>query len=541
MYPKSIASYVPKTWSENNGTATPYTERLANAKCGSKFVRRNITCEENATRLNVHSSLTKNSHISFKRAAASNPCLHSAMIRMFKEELRRKIDDGIFDEDGPLDCNVIDLDEIGFDPDGLMYKTYSLGNKRNRLFKLRSTEHAPFHATLLYGVVGDGALTSPILIHQGKDTSGDMALNLGDEFYLDNSPSGYADTDTFKIAVRSMTLDHQAKWVYLDGHYSHFDAESIKYALDHDLCMNYLKANDSIGDAAIDNGPNSKLKGIYAQEYTKWRIRNPREPMRRSIFNLIITAAWRKFTQDTNLKSCIVKAYKKTSTWPLVDCFGEDGKINPDYSAARFKANAALSLPFITDERDRNRILYALNTSRDEGDKAKDDDDDEDDISPAEVIVENNVVSDDSVRSSRNSSSNNMVSIQYANAEPGSKHYRVLMKAASKQFFEKSYLEYCKEQQRLRQEDTALRRVKIPRQAPNVLQEGSKEDEDYYEELYRGIPNTTTGHCATAQTVRRIEHAQAKKIEVDKGKEQRYQVFRRQCYFTRYHNEVSST
>mmetsp|Transcript_30211 Transcript_30211/g.56180 ORF Transcript_30211/g.56180 Transcript_30211/m.56180 type:complete len:222 (+) Transcript_30211:361-1026(+) len=105
--------------------------------------------------------------------------------------------------------------------------------------------------------------------------------------------------ETFRAAVWQMTADERPKWVYLDGHHSHFDPEAMTYALDHKVYLNFLKANDSIHDAAIDNGANAKLK----------------------------------------------------TAWPLVDCY-ENSSLNHMVNKERFKTTASISSIFTTDGQD---------------------------------------------------------------------------------------------------------------------------------------------------------------------------------------------
>jgi hypothetical protein len=456
-------------------TTLEEAERFQKAKCSRAFIEKNFFDKESYQLGGVNPRMTKNSDCSFKRAAAANPTRASVMTRKFQENLNMLIAKEVFPSTGPSPYQVENYDEMGCDPWGQMNKVFSLlRNIDERRMNLRSGEKAEFWASILFGVNAGGELKMPTVIHKGGtdgELRGDFTMNLDPRFKVDCTPSGYASKITFRTAAATMLEDRIPKFVYLDGHESHFDPIAGKALLDADIYPNYLRSHGSICDQALDNGPNAMMQKCYFRQFNAWKVKNPGEPLTPPLFNLIFTKAWHDLEKDPKLEACIIKAFKKTNTWPLVDVLAA-GSISDKDLKLEFDSNVRLSSTFNVDEKDQMRLEAAVM---------------EEDTAEVEIIDIDEAQS----------------AIRFKNAKPGSDNYQVLVSKGSRLFFEKSFLEPAVDQAKRRAAEKALRKVSIPRPAINCL--------DRIKYVNGGIPDTVTGHCATHETYELVAAAREQK------------------------------
>lgn len=139
--------------------------------------------------------------------------------------------------------------------------------------------------------------------------------------------------------------------MFIDGHDSHWDIEAIKWLKGQHVHVLFLKSNDSINDQANDNGPNAALRRKYNDRYNEWRARFSGIAYNQSFFKGVIALAWDDFVKDSNTKSIIVEAFKKTRIYPL-----EDDLDTSTLKTDRDVRNAKLTSLFVTDDTDRNTI-----------------------------------------------------------------------------------------------------------------------------------------------------------------------------------------
>jgi hypothetical protein len=103
-------------------------------------------------------------------------------------------------------ADVLNLDEIGFDPNGQVERAYSLTRDSERRYCIRTGEKAPFWVSVILIALANGTMLPPIVIHKGGS---DNALpahfvnGLDPTFYVHCTSSGYADKDCFKIAAKN--------------------------------------------------------------------------------------------------------------------------------------------------------------------------------------------------------------------------------------------------------------------------------------------------------------------------------------------------
>jgi len=477
--------YADAVTAANGGVATNQSERLRKAKCGKNFLKDNfLTPKDYEWAENTRPTISKTSEISFRRAEAADPTRQSTMARKFLAHMADCINSGTLPKGGPGGEDVEDWDEIGFDPWGRAYKTFSLfKDGKERRFSARHGERAPFWVTLLYGIRANGTLTAPIIVHQGSSMKGNFSMNLGEEFGVDCTKSGYADKDTFKVAVFSMSTAGRPKWIYVDGHHSHLDPDSLAFAVNHNIHINFLCAQNSVRDAAIDNGPNAMLKSLYRKRFFAWKMQHPGELLSKGDFNKIITEAWRKFEAEPDLKDCIIKAFVKTMTWPLVDPLPDIG-VSSQADPARVTSGTMISAIYCTDDRDNDRKVEAAQVR--------------------EVIVED---APDVAGMKR---------VRWKEPIPGvDDTYGLLVNAYSHSLFEKSFIVPAQELAKRREEENRLKKITIPRAAPTCLLDTDCSDNESGEEeiddevAAQRVVNTTTGHCCTQATVDRVQAAAA--------------------------------
>lgn len=250
--------------------------------------------------------------------------------------------------------------------------------------------------------------------------------------------------------------------------------------LEHDIYPMYLKSHDSSNDAPNDNGPNGKFKAHYDRAFTRFKTANPGERLTPALFNGVLSKAWVEFKRDPTLKACIIKAFAKTLTWPLVDIL--DGEVMAIEQVPKYLANEAVSSIFCTDQADINRRE-----------------------------VESRILNGESSVNIGHVG-NSMTEVTFQRALPGTKEYSLLITSAASHYFETSWLTPAREQAEQRQVEKAARNVRISRPALTCL--------DYQPPAIPngGIPDTTTGHCGSVATYNLVGAAQEAKKEKESAK-----------------------
>lgn len=428
------------------------------------------------TRYNT-GKFSKASAISQKRMLAANPTLGSNMTKKFIEDNLRLIADGYFGDAGVIVARqVANSDEIGFDPDGKMLAKFSLTKARDeRTFSARTSEHAPFHATVCLTAIADGTMLPPLIIHQGGTETmmpAHFALNLDPamKFRITSSPSGYMTNAAWRVQMltiyeESCTNQGESLISYIDGFDSHFDGQANAFCLEHNIFPRFLQANNSIGDQALDMGINCVMKTNYDIEYCNYRQRNPHEPMTPGTFNMIFTKAWKRMLTIESFPQTIRNAFAKSHVFPLVDILAlEEGTSLPDVAGHRQSVTMAkLALPLIVDLRDQATVTQFCNKG--------------------EPIPEVEFISLPAVAPGQFG----QVAIRLKVAAPGTEGYCILASAASHHYFQQSTLAPAQEQQNARVADRAARKIKIVKGDANCLN-----------------PDTTTGCCVTSDVLAQI-------------------------------------
>jgi hypothetical protein len=139
--------------------------------------------------------------------------------------------------------------------------------------------------------------------------------------------------------------------LFLDGHDSHWGAETLQYLLQHHVHVIFLKANDSINDQPNDGGPNCSFRSHYNRRYTEWLRQHPSVPYNAAFFNSVVALAWQDFVDDPGTPKLIVKAFRQCHICPLVD------PLDPAYQpTSKDRSNAALASLLVTDARDKETL-----------------------------------------------------------------------------------------------------------------------------------------------------------------------------------------
>jgi len=122
-------------------------ERLVNAKFSRTFIRKNFLLSGSLTPgiANTAPKMTKTSPLSLPRVKGTSPVVLNKMFEKFIAHQEDLITKGIFPPGGPAACQVINVDEVGFDPEGRVLSTFSTSKgSGERRFHARTGEHAPF-------------------------------------------------------------------------------------------------------------------------------------------------------------------------------------------------------------------------------------------------------------------------------------------------------------------------------------------------------------------------------------------------------------
>lgn len=140
--------------------------------------------------------------------------------------------------------NIFNMDEMhvdtALDPGKIMtYRSYL----KERVLRARTGEKSPFHVTLAVTSRSDGVSDIPwMVIHDNPcGDGGNMmtmknALNLALDLQSTAAQSGYMTPGTFRgwcqhFIKHSKSSMQNRVLLYLDGHYSHWDAEGLKYLM----------------------------------------------------------------------------------------------------------------------------------------------------------------------------------------------------------------------------------------------------------------------------------------------------------------------
>jgi hypothetical protein len=181
-----------------------YGKRLCSSSCSKYWFSRNFVREGSLTIVNSNSRnrFQKVSNLSQQRAEASNPLLDDIMINSFLERYKRDFERGMLRTERSKAAQVINWDEVGFDPNGSYRRTFTLGRGGERGWRVTTGEKAPFWATLLYATSANGTICGkPILIHQSSDSThiaGNLLWGLDEDFLVSTSESGYMDKESLR-------------------------------------------------------------------------------------------------------------------------------------------------------------------------------------------------------------------------------------------------------------------------------------------------------------------------------------------------------
>lgn len=289
-------------------------KKLKNAIIGKKWVRENAkrvsksVLENGAKKV----SFTKSSIISQKRAAACSPALAMAMEarkEAWYSELRAK---GVLQTERPEPEDTWNGDEKGLKTTAVYEAGVNLGKQQNvRNFVTAQGEHSLFWTSIFYWLNGAGTMPiKPTIVHQGgTDTElpARFTHNLPPDWRVHCTQSGYMDRDGFKVCISSL-VDYlkennitKPQFVYIDGHDSHFCAEAMKFALDNNIYIFFLKSNDSINDQPCDMGPNAMLQRYYDQTLLSWQRSHPNVNFNAMFLNDVIKTAFNLFANDTKV------------------------------------------------------------------------------------------------------------------------------------------------------------------------------------------------------------------------------------------------
>lgn len=476
--------------------------KLANFQCSKAWVSSTFFSADGikASIPEANPRLTKTSGISIKRAAAAHPAFHEAMLDMFAEFDRLLIEQGLVGPNGPDPDLIFNCDEIGCDPDGAHRRTYCLfKTAKERRFLLKSGEKAAFWVSIILIITASGILLPPIVIHQGGgdgDTiSKHFVMNLPPDAVVTTTSSGYDDKETFRLVVdtirryiASLPAEKRARHgvLYMDGHYSHTDVESLRGLLDNSIHPRFLKSNDSINDQPLDMGVNSKVAACYNSMCELWKIKHPGEKITPPVFNTIFHEAWNEIHGDAGIPDAIRRAFGRSGLYPLQGGKSDGRAAESTPSPAAIASKLKLSRPLLptaavqtqqTEARDGGAASSSVST-----------------LPPAaveEVIV----------LPMPGTSEDVCVTV----AKPGQPMYGVVMRSASVQWFNQAFIVPAQENATRRAEEAKAKRLKVPKRAAGCLR----------------VPSTQRGLCVTETVLEQYDAVEVAQEQQKAAKRQR--------------------
>ena len=185
---------------KNGGSHTSESLRLEEAYVGRKYLKKVFR--------NPESNLYSKNDLSIfeKTPTLKKVSSISTMARKFLLSDQNLIEEMLLPQDGPSSKQIMNLDEIGFDPDGKHGRIFSMREKgeKSRKFIIKSGERSIFWASITLIISANGDLLMPIVTHQGgseTEMPAHFVMNLDEDFYVNCTPSGYSDKETFRIVA----------------------------------------------------------------------------------------------------------------------------------------------------------------------------------------------------------------------------------------------------------------------------------------------------------------------------------------------------
>jgi len=165
---------------------------------------------------------------------------------------------------------------------------------------------------------GNGSVVEFILIHQGPDGGvAQSSILEGDEMqgdvffkYLSTSwlvrhcVSGYMtksiwrDTANLIIHLINSLPRRRPYMLYIDGYGAHWDHKALTILVESGIYVTFLRSQNSKNEQFNDNGPNGRLKAIYADEMAKFTAEDSTRRVQwfqTPRFNLIFQRTWAIF------------------------------------------------------------------------------------------------------------------------------------------------------------------------------------------------------------------------------------------------------
>ena len=136
------------------------------------------------------------------------------------------------------------------------------------MWKVKNGEQSPLWCTLLVFTQAYGkCFIPPIIVHQSKQYSQDLQLNIPMNQKFHHTPSGYMDSEGW---IKSMTQFYNLcsvspvnnQTIFFSGHGSHFENCALRQINCRKIKPLVLKVGDPINNHPNDNVPNYKLKSL---------------------------------------------------------------------------------------------------------------------------------------------------------------------------------------------------------------------------------------------------------------------------------------
>lgn len=304
-------------------------QSLTNAKMGRKWVRENFQKRTKSLKVADDNKklFVKTKTMDVKRAAASNPVFTSLMIRKIKDMYKRHFEAGILKTELPEADQVFNGDEIGLDPFTKHGPSYSLTGSSCHNTTI-GYEKSPFWVSMFFFTRADGDLSiPPMIVHQSECTeriAEGFVHGLDPTWLVSSTSSGYFDQSCFqhlaaKFVEHCGATAEKPVYLFLDGHDSHWEPESLRYLLSKNVHVFFLKANGSANDQPNDMGPNSAYKSCLRKYVEDWSLRYLGLPFKPNIMNALATAAWKEFVGSEETKPKIQRAFRSANLHPLLD------------------------------------------------------------------------------------------------------------------------------------------------------------------------------------------------------------------------------
>jgi len=298
-------------------------KRLQSSNPSYSFLERNYIPPPDSANNGIV-PFTKKARLSLLRAKAGNPLLEIEFRKKWERMYEEHHENGYMMDSTPAPEDIYAYDEMGCDWMAKWPATFNddfsgINKAIKKYYVATGDNHSSFWTTISFTCTltpeGEGLVLAPLVIHQGgteDSMPASVAMYLPEDYLVHATKSGYQDGDGMNLVYgqiiqhrEQLGLSDRTGFVLGDGYDGHFNGPTMEYALKNMIQPFVLRSQNSTKDQVNDNGPNRRLKAIFATYLQKWISKYPGVAFNAQWFNLVFSEAWKEFATSPGLSNCI--------------------------------------------------------------------------------------------------------------------------------------------------------------------------------------------------------------------------------------------